>query len=93
MFAYNDFEITFLTISRYDLGTPLFLGLVGCFLILLGVVFYAATVYRVIFPERYSNSSSIPIPFLVVAEVTVLLTLLMFGLAVKWCMIMEEAHT
>ncbi|XP_053184440.1 claudin-10 [Scomber japonicus] len=38
-------------VLRYDLGPPIFLGLVGCFLILLGVVFYAATVYRIIWPE------------------------------------------
>uniref|UniRef100_A0A8D3B1R3 Claudin n=1 Tax=Scophthalmus maximus TaxID=52904 RepID=A0A8D3B1R3_SCOMX len=38
--------------SRYDLGPPIFLGLVGCFLILLGSVFYAVTVCRVICPER-----------------------------------------
>ncbi|KAF1382599.1 hypothetical protein PFLUV_G00145460 [Perca fluviatilis] len=35
---------------RYDLGTPIFLGLVGCFLILLGAVSYAVTVYRVLCP-------------------------------------------
>lgn len=39
-------------VLRYDLGPPIFLGLVGCFLILLGALFYAVTVYRVIFPER-----------------------------------------
>ncbi|KAM8856288.1 claudin-10-like [Spinachia spinachia] len=38
-------------VLRYDLGPPIFLGLVGCFLILLGGVFYAVTVYRVILPE------------------------------------------
>ncbi|KAM3861878.1 claudin-10-like [Diretmus argenteus] len=36
---------------RYDIGTPIFLGLVGSFFILLGAVLYAATVYRVIFTE------------------------------------------
>ncbi|XP_034069353.1 claudin-10-like [Gymnodraco acuticeps] len=39
-------------VLRYDIGPPIFLGLVGCFLILLGALFYAVTVYRVIFPER-----------------------------------------
>ncbi|KAK9537667.1 hypothetical protein VZT92_005264 [Zoarces viviparus] len=38
-------------VLRYDLGTPIFLGLVGCFLILLGGMFYAVTVYRVLVPE------------------------------------------
>ncbi|XP_040057110.2 claudin-10 [Gasterosteus aculeatus] len=38
-------------VLRYDLGPPIFLGLVGCFLILLGGIFYAVTVYRVIFPK------------------------------------------
>ncbi|XP_059198979.1 claudin-10-like [Centropristis striata] len=38
-------------VLRYDLGPPIFLGLVGCFLILLGAAFYAVTVYRVICPE------------------------------------------
>uniref|UniRef100_A0A8C4IHX9 Claudin n=1 Tax=Dicentrarchus labrax TaxID=13489 RepID=A0A8C4IHX9_DICLA len=47
----------FFTNSRYDLGPPLFLGLVGCFLIFLGAVLYAVTVYRVMCPERYSDSS------------------------------------
>uniref|UniRef100_A0A668ANP6 Claudin 10-like 2 n=1 Tax=Myripristis murdjan TaxID=586833 RepID=A0A668ANP6_9TELE len=35
----------------YDIGTPIFLGLVGSFFILLGAVLYAVTVYKVIFPE------------------------------------------
>ncbi|XP_071331115.1 claudin-10-like [Trachinotus anak] len=39
-------------VLRYDLGPPIFLGLVGCFLILLGSVFYSVTVCRVIIPER-----------------------------------------
>ncbi|XP_036396210.1 claudin-10 [Megalops cyprinoides] len=39
------------TSLRYDIGTPLFLGLVGAFLILVGAVFYVVTVFRVIFPE------------------------------------------
>ncbi|TNN33562.1 Claudin-10 [Liparis tanakae] len=38
-------------VLRYDLGTPIFLGLVGCFLILLGALFYGVTVFRVIVPE------------------------------------------
>ncbi|KAM3607498.1 uncharacterized protein V6R79_008844 [Siganus canaliculatus] len=38
-------------VLRYDLGPPIFLGLVGCFLILLGALFYAATVYNVIIPQ------------------------------------------
>ncbi|XP_068186102.1 claudin 10-like 2 [Antennarius striatus] len=36
---------------RYDLGPPIFLGLVGCFFIFLGAIFYAVTVYRVVVPE------------------------------------------
>ncbi|XP_069558746.1 claudin 10-like 2 [Brachyistius frenatus] len=38
-------------VLRYDLGTPIFLGLVGSFFILLGAVFYAVTVFQVICPE------------------------------------------
>lgn len=38
-------------VLRYDLGPPIFLGLVGCFFIFLGAVFYAVTVCRVICPE------------------------------------------
>lgn len=38
-------------VLRYDLGPPLFLGLVGCFLIFLGAVMYAVTVFRVICPK------------------------------------------
>uniref|UniRef100_A0A8C4IKC7 Claudin n=1 Tax=Dicentrarchus labrax TaxID=13489 RepID=A0A8C4IKC7_DICLA len=38
---------TFAASVGYDLGPPLFLGLVGCFLIFLGAVLYAVTVYRV----------------------------------------------
>ncbi|KAG7501913.1 hypothetical protein JOB18_009601 [Solea senegalensis] len=38
-------------VLRYDLGPPIFLGLVGCFLIFLGAIFYAVTVFRVICPE------------------------------------------
>ncbi|XP_077436851.1 claudin 10-like 2 isoform X2 [Vanacampus margaritifer] len=37
---------------RYDLGPPIFLGLVGSFFILLGALFYAATVFRVVIPKR-----------------------------------------
>ncbi|XP_013878747.1 claudin-10 isoform X2 [Austrofundulus limnaeus] len=37
---------------RYDLGPPIFLGLVGCFLIMFGAVLYAVTVFRVVYPER-----------------------------------------
>ena len=48
-----------LTVFRYDIGPPIFLGLVGCFLIFLGAVFYAVTVCQVIRPERYSNLSVI----------------------------------
>ncbi|KAG9335555.1 hypothetical protein JZ751_004458 [Albula glossodonta] len=39
------------TALRYDIGTPLFLGLVGSFLILVGAVFYAVTVIKVLCPE------------------------------------------
>uniref|UniRef100_A0A8C2XKC3 Claudin n=1 Tax=Cyclopterus lumpus TaxID=8103 RepID=A0A8C2XKC3_CYCLU len=45
--------VSHLTNSRYDLGPPIFLGLVGCFLILLGGMFFGVTVFRVIVPERY----------------------------------------
>lgn len=38
-------------VLRYDLGPPIFLGLVGCFLILFGAVLYAVTVFRVICPK------------------------------------------
>ncbi|KAM4558830.1 claudin-7-like [Odontesthes bonariensis] len=37
---------------RYELGPPIFLGLVGCFLIFFGSVFYVVTVYRVIILDR-----------------------------------------
>ncbi|XP_017278137.1 claudin-10 [Kryptolebias marmoratus] len=37
---------------RYDLGPPIFLGLVGCFLIMFGAVLYAVTVFRVVYTER-----------------------------------------
>ncbi|XP_055086830.1 claudin-10-like isoform X2 [Periophthalmus magnuspinnatus] len=39
-------------VLRYDLGPPIFLGLVGCFLIYFGAILYAVTVFRVIFPKR-----------------------------------------
>ncbi|XP_076026141.1 claudin-10-like [Genypterus blacodes] len=39
-------------VLRYDLGPPIFLGLVGCFLIFVASVLYAVTVCRLIFPER-----------------------------------------
>lgn len=38
-------------VLRYDLGPPIFLGLVGSFLILLGALFYAVTVFRVFCPK------------------------------------------
>ncbi|XP_028290987.1 claudin 10-like 2 [Gouania willdenowi] len=38
-------------VLRYDLGPPIFLGLVGTFLIYLGAVLYAVTVWRVICPQ------------------------------------------
>ncbi|XP_028249859.1 claudin-10-like [Parambassis ranga] len=38
-------------VLRYDLGPPIFQGLVGGFLILLGAVFYAVTVWQIIWPE------------------------------------------
>ncbi|XP_060944645.1 claudin 10-like 2 [Limanda limanda] len=38
-------------VLRYDLGPPIFLGLAGCFLILLGAIFYAVTVCRAIWPK------------------------------------------
>ncbi|CAL8268146.1 unnamed protein product [Lota lota] len=37
---------------RYDLGEPIFLGLVGSFLVLFGAILYAATVFRVVCPKR-----------------------------------------
>ncbi|XP_037553210.1 claudin-10-like [Nematolebias whitei] len=37
---------------RYELGPPLFLGLVGCFLIMFGALLYAVTVFRVVYSER-----------------------------------------
>ncbi|XP_043986806.1 claudin-10 [Gambusia affinis] len=37
---------------RYELGPPVFLGLVGCFLIFGGAVLYAVTVIKVIYPDR-----------------------------------------
>ncbi|XP_012680571.2 claudin-10 [Clupea harengus] len=39
-------------ILRYGIGTPIFLGLVGSFFIILGACLYAVTVYRVLFPKR-----------------------------------------
>ncbi|XP_003961933.1 claudin 10-like 2 [Takifugu rubripes] len=45
-------------VLRYDLGPPIFLGLVGCFLIFLGAVFYAVTVCYVLRRESqvvYAN--------------------------------------
>uniref|UniRef100_A0A8C4YYY6 Claudin n=1 Tax=Gadus morhua TaxID=8049 RepID=A0A8C4YYY6_GADMO len=36
----------------YDLGNPIFLGLVGSFLILFGAILYAITVFRVVCPKR-----------------------------------------
>ena len=41
---------------RYDLGNPIFLGLVGSFLILFGAILYAITVFRVVCPKRYSTT-------------------------------------
>ncbi|XP_047457182.1 claudin-10 [Mugil cephalus] len=38
-------------VLRYDLGPPLFLGLVGSFLIMLGALLYAVTVFRVMCRE------------------------------------------
>lgn len=82
-----------LTNSRYDLGPPIFLGLVGCFLILLGAMFYAVTVCRVICPERYLNSSIFSL-FSVTDEFIPHNKLcICFGLTVKWYMPMEDAHT
>uniref|UniRef100_A0A3B3BI70 Claudin n=1 Tax=Oryzias melastigma TaxID=30732 RepID=A0A3B3BI70_ORYME len=36
----------------YDLGPPIFLGLVGCFLIFFGAILYAVTVFRVVYRKR-----------------------------------------
>lgn len=60
----NILTFLFLPSSRYDLGPPIFLGLVGCFLIFLGAMFYVVTVYRVIMPERYWNYSTVTVSFL-----------------------------
>uniref|UniRef100_A0AAZ3P6R5 Claudin n=1 Tax=Oncorhynchus tshawytscha TaxID=74940 RepID=A0AAZ3P6R5_ONCTS len=38
--------------NLYDLGPPIFIGLVGSFCILLGAILYAATVYKVLFPKK-----------------------------------------
>ncbi|XP_014028429.1 claudin 10-like 2 [Salmo salar] len=38
-------------ILKYDLGPPIFIGLVGSFCILLGAILYAVTVYKVLFPK------------------------------------------
>ncbi|KAK2839841.1 hypothetical protein Q5P01_013581 [Channa striata] len=38
-------------ILQYDIGVPIFLGLVGSFFIILGAVLYAVTVFKVICPE------------------------------------------
>lgn len=89
---YHNFFSYIFTNSRYDLGPPIFLGLVGCFLILLGALFYAVTVFRVICPERYSNSSVFNL-FPVTAEFIPHCSFCQyFGLTVKWYMPMEEAH-
>lgn len=42
-------------ILRYDIGPPIFLGLVGSFLIMVGAIIYAATVFRTFFPKRAKN--------------------------------------
>ncbi|XP_078795894.1 claudin-7-like [Oryzias latipes] len=39
-------------VLKYDLGPPIFLGLVGCFLIFFGAILYAVTVFRVIYRRR-----------------------------------------
>ncbi|XP_071380486.1 claudin-10-like [Centroberyx affinis] len=52
---------------RYDIGTPLYLGLVGSFLILLGCTLQCATACRVTHPKRreYSTCSRNPmVPFI-----------------------------
>lgn len=48
---------------RYNIGPPLFLGLVGCFLIFLGAVFYAVTVCYVLRRERYMISPTPALSF------------------------------
>lgn len=79
--------------SRYELGPPIFVGLVGCLFILLGAVLYTVTVYQVICPERYSNSSIFTL-FPVAAEFIPHHWLWQcFDLTVKWYMPMEEEHT
>lgn len=57
------------TSSRYELGSPVFLGLAGGFFILVGAVLYAVTVYKVIRRKRYLNYSTL-IPFLVSTTTT-----------------------
>ncbi|XP_062312657.1 claudin 10-like 2 [Osmerus eperlanus] len=41
----------------YDLGEPVFLGLVASFFILLGAILYAVTVYRILFPKSPENGN------------------------------------
>uniref|UniRef100_A0A669BPY0 Claudin n=1 Tax=Oreochromis niloticus TaxID=8128 RepID=A0A669BPY0_ORENI len=55
--------------GKYELGPPVFLGLAGCFFILVGAVLYAVTVYKVIRRGRYLNYSTL-IPFLVSTTTT-----------------------
>ncbi|KAL0963884.1 hypothetical protein UPYG_G00314850 [Umbra pygmaea] len=38
-------------VQQYRIGTPIFLGLVGAGLIVIGAILYAVTVYRVLFPK------------------------------------------
>uniref|UniRef100_A0A3Q3G118 Claudin-10-like n=1 Tax=Labrus bergylta TaxID=56723 RepID=A0A3Q3G118_9LABR len=78
----------------FALRTPIFLGLVGCFLIILGAVFYAVTVFRVICPKRYLNSPSFPIFSLLSSYPSTELILTLFrSYTVKWYMPTEGAHT
>lgn len=47
-------------VCRYGIGTPIFLGFVSCFLIILGAILYAVTVYQVLFPKRYFTLFILP---------------------------------
>ncbi|XP_076858192.1 claudin-7-like isoform X4 [Brachyhypopomus gauderio] len=45
-------------VVRYEIGSPVYIGLVGSVCIILGSIFYAASVYRVFVPKREVDVSS-----------------------------------
>ncbi|XP_010893161.2 claudin-10 [Esox lucius] len=49
--ARTTFAPTSSGVRQYNLGTPIFLGLVGSGFIVLGAILYAVTVYKVVFPK------------------------------------------